>query len=95
MKHTRKWLETAADRLDLPGNIVAGLPKLELTGFSRLSIEGHRGIVEYSPEAVSVRVTAGTIRIEGSGLSIARMNHDFLVLAGKIETVGLTESGHE
>ena len=95
MKHTRKWLEETADRLDLPGEIVAGLTKLELTGFSRLSVEGHRGIVEYSPEAVAVRVKAGTVRVEGSNLSIALMNHDFLVLAGKITAVNLAEDKDE
>ena len=95
MKHTRKWLEKTAGRLDLPGEIVAGLPKVELTGFSRLSVEGHRGIVEYSPEAVAVRVKTGTVRVEGSELSIALMNHDFLVLAGRISAVHLTEDENE
>ena len=90
MKKAQKLLETAAERLDLPGDVVAGLPRLELTGFSQLSVEQHRGIKEYTPEAVTVALKKGSIRITGQKLSITLMNHEYVVVNGAIQNIQLT-----
>ena len=95
MKRTKRLLETAAERLDLPGNIVAGQPKVELTGFSRISVERHRGILEYGDEAVTVALEQGRIRITGKALSITLMNHEYIVVRGRLRGVELTPGdGH-
>lgn len=84
----RKLLERAAARLDLPGE-AAGLPKLEINGFSRLSVEQHRGILEYTGEAVTVALADGRVRITGCRLSITVMNRSFLTLTGKLRGIEL------
>ena len=44
----RKLLERASRQLELPAEIVAGLPRIEVTGTGELSIEPHRGLLEYA-----------------------------------------------
>ena len=44
------WLARASRMLDLPGDVVAGLPRIELIGSGELRMEGHRGILAYGPE---------------------------------------------
>lgn len=96
MKQTRKLLEAAAARFDIPADALAGLPKLELTGFSQLSVEQHRGILEYTGEAVTVALPAGRVRVTGAGLSITLMNHSYLVLTGELRGLELIpEGGHD
>jgi sporulation protein YqfC len=89
MNRAQKLLQQASERLDIPGQIMAGLPKVELTGFSKISIEQHKGILEYSDEVVTVAVSQGKIRITGKGLSIRLMNSVFLVVVGKLSNVEL------
>ncbi len=89
MKQARKLLEAAAAKLDLPADVAAGLPKLELTGFSRLSVERHRGVLEYSGEAVTVALEDGRIRVTGDGLSITLMNRGCLELTGALRGIEL------
>lgn len=92
MKRARKLLERTADRLDLPGEVVAGQAHLEMTGFSKLSVEHHRGVLEYTDEAVTVALRDGKVRITGQNLSISLMNHEFVVVDGTLRNVAL-ESG--
>ena len=96
MKRTRKLLERTAERLDLPGEVLAGQPRLELTGFSRLSVEHHRGVLEYTDEAVTVALPEGRVRVTGTHLSISLMNHAFVVVDGALRNVALeTEGSHD
>ena len=89
MKRAKKLLERTADRLDLPGEVVAGQPHLELTGFHKLSVEHHRGVLEYTDEAVTVALRDGHVRITGQGLSISLMNHEYVVVDGALRNVAL------
>ena len=89
MKRAQKILEAASERLDVPGEIMAGLPKLELTGFAQLSIEHHKGILEYTSEAITVAVGIGKIRITGQKLSIHFMNHTYVMVTGELQNVEL------
>jgi len=89
MKQPRKLLAEASERLDLPGDIAAGLPRMVLTGFSEFSLEHHGGILEYSAETVAASVRDGTVRVTGKGLNIRLMNREFLVVSGEIGAVEL------
>ena len=89
MNRAQKMLQQASERLDMPGQIMAGLPKVELTGFSKISVEQHKGILEYTEDAVTVAVSTGKIRITGKGLSIRLMNSVFLVVGGRLSNVEL------
>ncbi len=83
-------------RLDLPEDVVAGTPKVELTGFSRLSVEQHQGVQEYTSEAVTVSLPMGRMRITGNRLSITLMNRAFLVVTGELRGIELIpEGGHD
>ena len=89
MNRAQKLLQQASERLDMPGQIMAGLPKVELTGFSKVTVEQHQGVMEYTEEAITVAVSIGRIRITGKGLSIRLMNRLFLMVAGDVANVEL------
>jgi sporulation protein YqfC len=71
------------------GEPILKQPLLELCGEHRALIEHHKGIGEYSTEAVSVNVRFGNIRIGGTNLEICKMTADQLVITGNIDTVTL------
>ncbi len=93
MKRTRQLLERAAQRLDLPAEVLAGLPRVELVGFGQLTVEHHRGILEYTDEAVTVAVPDGRVRVTGRRLTIHLMNHDYVMVRGALEHVALQPEG--
>ena len=71
------------------------VPLVELMGDRRVLIEHHCGVSSYTGEEVTVRVAYGMIRIQGSGLCIARMCREQLVILGRIRSVALEKGeGH-
>ena len=62
---------------------------MELLGEHRVLIEGHRGVREYCREKIGVKVSFGMISIRGTGLEMAHMTAQRLVICGQIDSVSL------
>lgn len=85
----KDMMERMTQVASMTGEPILKQPLLELCGEHRALIEHHKGIVEYSKEAVSINVRFGIIRIEGTHLEICKMTADQLVITGSIDTVTL------
>ena len=83
----RVVLSTVAELFDLPADVVAGLPRLELVGILQLYLEHHAGILAYSEEQIDVNTTAGALRVRGEGLSLLAMTAEELRIGGRIAAV--------
>ena len=81
--------ERLAQMAELPGEGIPGQSMVELLGESRVLIEGHRGVREYSREKIGVNVIYGTVCICGCNLELAHMTAQQLVIRGKIDTITL------
>lgn len=81
----------AARIFDLPQDIAANLPHIELRGFSECSLDCHKAIIAYEPERIVIAVNTGQVTIEGEGLELCHMHRDRLSVTGKI--YGLTFTG--
>ena len=77
-------LSTVAELFDLPADLVAGLPHLEMVGSRQLYLEHHAGILSYSDEQIDANTTAGVLRIRGSGLTLLAMTAEELRIGGTI-----------
>ncbi|MDD3347792.1 sporulation protein YqfC [Oscillibacter sp.] len=80
-------LSTVAELFDLPADVVAGLPRLEMVGSRQLYVEHHAGILSYSEERIDLNTTAGVLSVRGEGLSLLAMTAEELRLGGRIERV--------
>lgn len=80
-------LSTVAELFDLPADVVAGLPRLELIGSRQLYLEHHTGILAYSQDQVDANTSAGVLRIRGSDLTLLAMTAGELRIGGHIAAV--------
>ena len=94
MNRAKKILASAADKLDLPADVLAGLPKMELTGFRQFSIEPHQGLLEYEKERISIKSDLGRIDIIGEDLRIRLMNSQRITINGRLRSIELQEGRH-
>ena len=83
----RVVLSTVAELFDLPADVVAGLPRLEMVGSRQLYLEHHAGILAYSEEQIGVNTSAGALRVRGEGLSLLAMTAEELRIGGRIAAV--------
>lgn len=80
-----KFLEQLADRLDLPAEVVAGVPQVTLTGQTRVLIENHKGILSYTDTEVEVSGgKAVRVRVRGADLLLRAMDSEMLLITGNI-----------
>lgn len=77
-------LSSVAELFDLPADVVAGLPHLEMAGDRQLFIEHHEGILSYSDTCVDVNTSRGVLRIRGTGLNLLAMTAEELRIGGLI-----------
>ena len=82
-------LERTARWMDIPADVLAGLPRLELIGDGELRLEHHKGILAYGTE--EIHVSGGTIlfKITGEGLELRAMTGEELLITGKIGQISL------
>ena len=75
-------LEKTAEGFDLPGDVVAGLPRVELLGDRELYLENYKGILSYGKEELHVDGGAWVLRISGRDLEIKAMRERELRIFG-------------
>ena len=89
MERAKHWVQKLADSADLPGELLPGMPLVEIAGQGRVLIEGHGGVSAYSREKICVQVRYGQVCITGCCLELVRMSREQLVICGKISSVQL------
>ena len=80
-------LNAVAELFDLPADVVAGLPHLEMVGSRQLYLEHHTGILAYSEEQIDANTTAGVLRVRGQRLTLLAMTGEELRIGGRIDEV--------
>ena len=88
-EYRRGLLERTAEALDLPGDVLAGLPHIELTGNRELRMENHKGILAYGEEEIRISGGKLEITVRGRGLELRAMNAGQLFITGIIQGVEL------
>ncbi|MBQ1371778.1 MAG: YabP/YqfC family sporulation protein [Oscillospiraceae bacterium] len=84
MKRSRIAAQAFLSSADFPGEILTGVPVVELKGSSEAVIISHRGIIAYDPAEIRVATAIGALAVYGEGLTIFRMNRERLTLHGRI-----------
>ena len=52
-------------------------------------VEGHRGLLTYTPTLVKVRRRRGSVTLEGEGLTVCRITRDEVWLSGAVRAVSI------
>lgn len=86
-----KVLDSVAELFDLPADVVAGLPRLEMIGSRQLYLEHHTGLLSYSDTQIDANTAAGVLRIAGERLTLLAMTAQELRVGGRIDTVSWVE----
>ncbi|MBR1845252.1 MAG: sporulation protein [Oscillospiraceae bacterium] len=81
--------DRTAETFDLPGDIIAGQPRMELVGSREFWMEGHRGILSYGTEEIHISGGRLVVCVRGSDLDLRAMNANTLCISGNITSVGL------
>ena len=73
------------ERLELPQDIILGVPLISMQGNAELMIENHRGLLQYDSDEIRVRTKTFTVQVMGKQLAIQEYRKDVLIIRGQIE----------
>lgn len=90
----KRLLLEVSEKLALPADVLAGVPRIEILGSSEFCMEPHKGLLEYGTNQVTIRTNQGAVTIYGADLKIRLMNGERIVVGGSIETVDLRGNGN-
>lgn len=79
--------------LEIPKELVSGVPKITLLGFEEMYIENYVGILEYEDFFIRINTKIGNININGFNLILDEMNEDNLKVIGKVENIDFEKRG--
>lgn len=80
-------LGTVAELFDLPADVIAGLPRLEMVGGRQLYLEHHTGLLSYSENQIDANTSSGVLRVKGERLTLLAMTAGELRIGGKIDSL--------
>ncbi|MBR2043346.1 MAG: sporulation protein [Clostridia bacterium] len=83
-KREKHLLSEAAELFDLPMDLLAGLPHVEVMGNRQFYMENHRGILSYSDEEIDISAESMIVRLYGKGLELVSMSGEALRIRGTI-----------
>lgn len=75
--------------LDVPKEVVTGLPKITILGFNEILIENYKGILEYEEFYIRVNTYIGVININGFNFNIKQMTEEDLLITGQIDSLDI------
>lgn len=82
--------EKTAQLFDLPADVIAGVPRMEIVGDSEFRMENHKGILSCGEDEIHVSGGIYLVKIVGEGLEVRAMTGLELLVTGKIFRVELT-----
>ena len=85
MQRRRKGnLQALAGLLDIPPDIVLDLPRITMLGNKQLLVENHKGIIEYSPAFVRIKLSQGELAITGADLCLGSLQAEQILVEGTV-----------
>ena len=80
-------LDTVAELFDLPGDVIAGQPHLEMMGSRQLYLEHHSGLLCYQQDRIDVNTPGGVLRIHGENLTLLAMTAEAVRVGGTLRSL--------
>lgn len=93
MNGLRKRLRETAKDSFLAEDLEPGLPRIEIIGDRRVTVENHRGIIEYGDTLMRIQCGRLQLRIEGTSLELRALSLNEVSVTGKIRAVEYVDGG--
>lgn len=79
--------EKIMDIFDLPKNKSGIVTALHITGTYEVMVEGHKGIIKYTDEMISINCPQFIMKINGENLEITSVADEYITIKGRVAGV--------
>ena len=71
-----------ADVIDISKDVILDTFRIVMTGTKEMTVENHKGILEYSDNLIKLKANPENIEIHGSKLELSNISDDALSIRG-------------
>lgn len=86
-KKSYKIREKISNAFELPKDIVLDVSKVVIIGTEQITVENHKGIVEYSEELIRINTGNGIMKLCGKGLTIKTILQEEITISGELTSI--------
>ncbi|MEA4847500.1 MAG: sporulation protein YqfC [Clostridiaceae bacterium] len=86
-KKSYKLREKISNTFELPKDIVMDVSKIIIIGTGQITVENHKGIIEYSEELIRLNTGSGIIKLCGRKLVIKAIFQEEITITGEITNI--------
>lgn len=79
--------ERISNALELPKDIILDVAKVTIIGNNQVTVENHKGIIEYNDALIRVNTGNGILKVCGARLNIKNILQEEIVIVGDISGV--------
>ncbi len=83
-KRGYKIREKVSNAFELPKDIVLDVSKVIIIGTDQITVENHKGIVEYSEELIRINTGSSIMKLTGRNLIIKTILQEEITITGEI-----------
>lgn len=87
MQGRKRGLQKLAGILEIPQDIVLDLPRITMLGNKQLLIENHKGIIEYTPSLIRIKLSQGELIVNGSNLALGNLQVEQILVEGIVRDI--------
>lgn len=80
-------MQRLAGLLELPQDIILDLPRMTILGNVQMLIENYKGIIEYTPNVVRIRLKQGELVIRGAELVLGNLQAEQILVEGTLQEI--------
>jgi len=88
-----KLRNRVSDAMNIPKDVILGVPLIRMVGREEFYIENYRGILEYTDTLIRIQTKIGQIQLSGKHLEILYYTNDEMKVAGLIDQVEYRQGG--
>ncbi|NLK33935.1 MAG: sporulation protein YqfC [Gracilibacteraceae bacterium] len=86
-KRIYKLKENISNTFELPKDIVLDVSKIIIIGTGQVTVENHKGIIEYSEEIIRINIGSSVMKLCGKNLSIKTILQEEITITGEITNI--------
>jgi sporulation protein YqfC len=87
VKKSYKIREKLSNTFELPKDIVLDVSKVIIIGTGQVTVENHKGIVEYSEELIRINTGDSIMKLCGKNLTIKTILQEEITIVGEITNI--------
>ncbi|PSR23624.1 MAG: sporulation protein YqfC [Sulfobacillus acidophilus] len=87
MSERGRTVQRVTEMLEIPPEVLVNVPRVEVVGHLQFRVENHRGLEQYQPHRIVLRIPDGHLIVTGHDLIIGWIDRNEILVTGPVRSL--------